>query len=118
MSSSLTFCQGMMHELALFAGAGGGILGGGILGWRTICAVEWEPYLCRDSLEVVDMKTEPIAWRYFTQGRWVYVDKNPNLWLEKPDGQIQPLYAQQTTDCLSDEKNAAILTVNTGSMSN
>ncbi len=33
-----------MHELALFAGAGGGILGGHLLGWRTICAVEWEPY--------------------------------------------------------------------------
>lgn len=29
-----------MRELALFAGAGGGILGGKILGWRTICAVE------------------------------------------------------------------------------
>ena len=29
-----------MHELALFAGAGGGILGGHLLGWRTICAVE------------------------------------------------------------------------------
>jgi DNA (cytosine-5)-methyltransferase 1 len=33
-----------MNELALFAGAGGGILGGGLLGWRTVCAVEWEPY--------------------------------------------------------------------------
>jgi DNA (cytosine-5)-methyltransferase 1 len=33
-----------MHELALFAGVGGGILGGHLLGWRTICAVEWEPY--------------------------------------------------------------------------
>lgn len=33
-----------MNELALFAGAGGGILGGQILGWRTICAVELEPY--------------------------------------------------------------------------
>ncbi len=33
-----------MHELALFAGAGGGILGGKLLGWRTVCAVEWEPY--------------------------------------------------------------------------
>ena len=33
-----------MNELALFAGAGGGILGGKILGWRTVCAVEWEPY--------------------------------------------------------------------------
>jgi len=35
-----------MHELALFAGAGGGILGGKLLGWRTVCAVEWEPYPC------------------------------------------------------------------------
>ena len=33
-----------MNELALFAGAGGGILGGKQLGWRTVCAVEWEPY--------------------------------------------------------------------------
>jgi len=31
-----------MNELALFAGAGGGILGGRLLGWRTVCAVEWE----------------------------------------------------------------------------
>lgn len=29
-----------MRELALFAGAGGGILGGYLLGWRTVCAVE------------------------------------------------------------------------------
>jgi len=33
-----------LRELALFAGAGGGILGGHLLGWRTICAVEYEPY--------------------------------------------------------------------------
>ena len=33
-----------MNELALFAGAGGGILGGHLLGWRTVCAVEREPY--------------------------------------------------------------------------
>ena len=33
-----------MNELALFAGAGGGILGGHLVGWRTVCAVEWEPY--------------------------------------------------------------------------
>jgi DNA (cytosine-5)-methyltransferase 1 len=33
-----------MNELALFAGAGGGILGGKLLGWRTVCAVEREPY--------------------------------------------------------------------------
>ncbi len=33
-----------MNELALFAGAGGGILGGKLLGWRTVCAVEWDAY--------------------------------------------------------------------------
>ena len=33
-----------MNELSLFAGAGGGILGGKLLGWRTVCAVEWEAY--------------------------------------------------------------------------
>jgi DNA (cytosine-5)-methyltransferase 1 len=33
-----------VNELALFAGAGGGILAGKLLGWRTVCAVEWEPY--------------------------------------------------------------------------
>ena len=35
-----------MRELALFAGAGGGILGGKLLGWRTVCACELNPY-CR-----------------------------------------------------------------------
>ena len=33
-----------MNELALFAGAGGGILGGHLLGWRTVAAVEIEDY--------------------------------------------------------------------------
>ena len=33
-----------VNELALFAGAGGGILGGHLLGWRTICAVEWSEF--------------------------------------------------------------------------
>jgi DNA (cytosine-5)-methyltransferase 1 len=33
-----------LNELALFAGAGGGMLGGKLLGWRTVCAVEWEQY--------------------------------------------------------------------------
>ena len=35
---------GGLRELALFAGAGGGILGGKLLGWRTMCAVEWDAY--------------------------------------------------------------------------
>ncbi|EMM3426248.1 DNA cytosine methyltransferase [Klebsiella aerogenes] len=30
--------------MALFAGAGGGILGGNLLGWRTVCAVERDAY--------------------------------------------------------------------------
>ena len=33
-----------MNELALFAGSGGGILGGHLLGWRTIAALEIEDY--------------------------------------------------------------------------
>jgi DNA (cytosine-5)-methyltransferase 1 len=33
-----------LNELALFAGAGGGILGGHLLGWRTVCAVERDAY--------------------------------------------------------------------------
>jgi len=36
-----------VNELALFAGAGGGILGGKLLGWRTVCAVEIDPYARR-----------------------------------------------------------------------
>jgi DNA (cytosine-5)-methyltransferase 1 len=36
--------DGGMRELALFAGAGGGILGGLLLGWRTVCAVELDAY--------------------------------------------------------------------------
>jgi DNA (cytosine-5)-methyltransferase 1 len=35
---------GGVNELALFAGAGGGILGGLLHGWRTVCAVEIEDY--------------------------------------------------------------------------
>ena len=35
---------GGLRELALFAGAGGGILGGHLLGWRTVCAVERDTY--------------------------------------------------------------------------
>lgn len=33
-----------LRELALFAGAGGGILGGHLLGWRCVCAVEYNAY--------------------------------------------------------------------------
>jgi DNA (cytosine-5)-methyltransferase 1 len=39
----------VLHELHLFAGAGGGILGGELLGHRCVCAVEIDPY-CRSIL--------------------------------------------------------------------
>lgn len=35
-----------MHELALFAGAGGGLLASALSGWKTVCAVELDWY-CR-----------------------------------------------------------------------
>lgn len=38
-----------MRELALFAGGGGGLLGGYLLGWKTVCAVEINNY-ARDVL--------------------------------------------------------------------
>lgn len=34
----------MINELALFAGAGGGLLASKLLGWNTVCAVEIERY--------------------------------------------------------------------------
>ena len=33
-----------MNELALFAGSGGGVLGGKLLGWKTVCYVERDEY--------------------------------------------------------------------------
>lgn len=33
-----------MNELALFAGAGGGLLSSKLLGWRTVCAIELDGY--------------------------------------------------------------------------
>jgi DNA (cytosine-5)-methyltransferase 1 len=39
--------QEKLNELALFAGAGGGILGGILCGFRTVCAVEYDDYARR-----------------------------------------------------------------------
>ena len=36
--------DGCLRELALFAGAGGGLLGSKLLGWKTVCAVEIDEY--------------------------------------------------------------------------
>lgn len=36
-----------MNELALFAGAGGGLLASHMLGWNTVCAVEYNENACR-----------------------------------------------------------------------
>ncbi len=45
--SDVALPQRPLRELALFAGAGGGILGGLLLGWRCVCAVEIDPYCQR-----------------------------------------------------------------------
>jgi DNA (cytosine-5)-methyltransferase 1 len=42
MRQAISECS--LNELALFAGAGGGILGGKLLGWTTVCAVEYNAY--------------------------------------------------------------------------
>jgi DNA (cytosine-5)-methyltransferase 1 len=44
MNDGMAYKQEALREMALFAGAGGGILGGKLLGWECVCAVEWEPY--------------------------------------------------------------------------
>jgi DNA (cytosine-5)-methyltransferase 1 len=50
MNARVTKANGVsLRELALFAGAGGGLLGGQLLGWHTVCAVEIDPY-CRKVL--------------------------------------------------------------------
>ena len=46
-SCNVALPQRQMRELALFAGAGGGILGGKLLGWKCVCAVEIDPYARR-----------------------------------------------------------------------
>ena len=47
-----------LRELALFAGAGGGILGGHLLGWRCVCAVvvlAWKTL--QERIQVLGTKT-------------------------------------------------------------
>ena len=54
MAAGIAQKGGNVNELALFAGAGGGILGGKLLGWRTICAVEINAY--RRSIGAANLK--------------------------------------------------------------
>ena len=49
--------QEVMRELALFAGAGGGILGGVLLGWRTVCAVEISAFCARRLMQRQKVKS-------------------------------------------------------------
>lgn len=49
MNNKMNQVRRELNELALFAGAGGGILGSRLLGWRTVGAVEIDPY-CREVL--------------------------------------------------------------------
>ena len=98
-----------LRELALFAGAGGGILGSILLGFRVVCAVEIDPY-CREVLlrrqEEGHLEAFPIwddvrsfdgkAWRgrvdiislgppcqgWSVAGKQAGVDDERNLWPE------------------------------------
>ncbi|MGE8709023.1 DNA cytosine methyltransferase [Leptospira interrogans] len=49
-----------MNELALFAGAGGGVLGGKLLGWRTVCAVEIDPHCIAQLIQRQNDKVLPV----------------------------------------------------------
>jgi len=47
MTIDTEYHDGRLRELSLFTGAGGGLLGSLILGWRTVAAVEIDPYCQR-----------------------------------------------------------------------
>lgn len=53
-----------LRELALFAGAGGGILGGKLLGWKTVCAVEINAYCAG----VLVPRCLVLAWEILSEG--------------------------------------------------
>jgi len=64
-----------LRELALFAGAGGGILAGELLGWRVVCAVECDAYAAGVLVaRQLDGLLPPFpVWddvRTFDAGRW------------------------------------------------
>jgi DNA (cytosine-5)-methyltransferase 1 len=111
-----------MNELALFAGAGGGILGGKLLGWRTVCAVERDAYAaavlaqrqndgCLDPFPIwSDVETfDGAAWRGIVDvvsggfpcqdisaaGRGAGIEgKRSGLWVEMARiiGEVRPRY--------------------------
>ena len=110
-----------MRELHLFAGAGGGILGGILLGHTPVCAVEIDPY-CRKVLEarqadgclpsfpiLEDVRTfDGHPWRgrvdvvcggfpcqpWSTAGKRLGVDDPRHLWPEMARiiGEVRPAY--------------------------
>jgi len=112
-----------MNELALFAGGGGGILGGLLLGWRTVCAVEINAYarsilLARQKDKILkpfpiwdDIKTfDGYPWRGFvdvvsggfpcqdisSQGKGTGISgERSGLWAEMARiiSEVQPRYA-------------------------
>jgi len=112
-----------MRELALFAGAGGGILGGKLLGWKCVCAVEIDSYArkvllarqadgCLEPFPIWDDVTtfDGYPWRgrvdvvsggfpcqdISSAGRGAGIDgKRSGLWAEfaRIIGEVQPTYA-------------------------
>ena len=100
-----------MNELALFAGVGGGILGGKLLGWRTICAVEKDPYAA--SVLVArqnDGSLEPFPiWddvRTFDGGPWSGIVDGMAYWVDRikaiGNGQV-PIVAKHSWGVLANE---------------
>ena len=111
------------RELALFAGAGGGILGSHLLGFRTVCAVEWDAYaasvLCARQNEGVlplfpiwsDVQTfDGVSWRGLvdvvsggfpcqdisTAGKGAGIDgKRSGMWVHMARiiGEVRPRFA-------------------------
>lgn len=104
-----------MYELSLFAGAGGGILGGKLLGWRCIGAVEIEGYrrgvLAQRQNDGIldpfpiwdDIKTfrsdNPECSEYFELLRSVREFTNTNKTQREGGGVSSGIYAKHSDTC-------------------
>lgn len=102
-----------MNELHLFAGAGGGILGGQLLGHTCVCAVEINPYCQRVLLQrqrdgmlprfpiYGDIKDfPPRTWVYCLDGFVKYWYKPRNSWEQYMAGKLKKLTPEQAEECV------------------
>lgn len=70
-----------LRELALFAGAGGGILGGLLLGWRTVCAVEIDPF-CREVLRARQLDGVLPFFPIFEDVKFIKLDSHARIFYD------------------------------------